>query len=59
MLTLLIGLIVVLVLIWAARAILAATNTPEPFATIVLVVIVLIALLWLAGQLGVALPSLK
>jgi hypothetical protein len=52
----LIGLIIVLlvfcVLIWAARALMAAFGIGDPIATVVYVLLVLIMLLWLLSEFG-------
>jgi hypothetical protein len=41
------------VIVWAARALLAAFAVPEPISTVVWVLIVLIAVFALLGQFGV------
>lgn len=51
--TFLIGLIVVLVLIWAVRQLMAAFGIGEPIATVVYVLLVLIFVLWLINYLGI------
>lgn len=54
----LIGLIIVIlvfcVIIWAARSLMAAFSIGDPIATVVYVLLVLIFLLWLVGNLGIA-----
>ena len=50
---LLILLVVFCVIIWAARAILAAFSVPEPIRTVVWVVIVLLCVFALVDQMGV------
>lgn len=50
---LLIGLIVVLVVIWAARSLMAAFGIGDPIATVVYVLLVLIFLFWLLSAFGV------
>lgn len=50
---LLIVLLVFLVVIWAARSLLAAFGVGNPIATVVYVVLVLIMVLWVVQQLGV------
>ncbi len=50
---LLILLIVFCVILWAARALLAAFSIGEPISTVVWVLIVLIAVFALLGQFGV------
>jgi hypothetical protein len=49
---LLIFLIVACVLVWGARAIMAATGIGDPIATIVYVLLVVILLLAFLGQVG-------
>lgn len=52
----LIGLLVVLlvacIVLWAARALLAAFGIGDPIATVVYVILVLIILFWLLSALG-------
>jgi hypothetical protein len=52
----LIGLLIVLlifcIVLWAARALMAAFGVGDPIATVVYVVIVIIGLLWLVSALG-------
>ncbi len=52
MLTLLVGLIVVCVVVWAARALMGAFGIGDPIATVVYVLLVLVALWWLLGEFG-------
>lgn len=60
LIALLVVLILVCVVVWAARAILAAFGIGDPIRTVVYVVIVLIVVLWAAAQLGgVNLGSLR
>jgi hypothetical protein len=49
---LLIWLIVLCVLVWAARALMAAFNLPQPIQTVIYVLIVLFVVLWLVQMLG-------
>jgi len=49
---LLVALVLVCLLIWAVRAILAAFNIGPPIATLVQVVLVIIVVLWLLNALG-------
>lgn len=56
MLTLLIGLLVACVVLWAAQRLLAAFGIGDPIATVVYVLLVLIVLVWLLGQFGVVHP---
>jgi hypothetical protein len=53
LIALLVILLIFCVVLWAARAIMAAFGVGDPIATIVYVVIVLFGLIWLIGQLGV------
>ncbi len=52
----LIGLLVVLlifcIVLWAARALMAAFGVGDPIATVVYVLIVLVGLIWLVNMLG-------
>lgn len=56
---LLLGLLVVCIVVWAARAILTAFGVGDPIRTVVMVVIVLVALIWLLGALGAGGPILN
>ena len=58
LLGLLVALIIIGVVFWAARKLIAAFAIPEPIATVVYVVLVLICLFWILQQLGVA-PGLR
>jgi hypothetical protein len=53
----LIGILIVLlvfcIVIWAARALMAAFGIGDPIATVVYVLLVLVMLLWLLQQFGV------
>ena len=49
---LLIVLIIVCVVLWAARALISAFALPAPIGTVIYVVIVMIVVLWLVQQLG-------
>jgi hypothetical protein len=53
LLGLLIALVVVCVVIWAARSLMAAFGIGDPIATVVYVILVLIFLLWVLQTLGV------
>jgi hypothetical protein len=57
-LSLLIVLLIVCVVIWAARALMAAFGLGEPLRTVVMVVIVLLVVLWVAAQFGIG-PGLR
>lgn len=50
---LLVSLLIILVLFWAVRALLAAFGVGDPIATVVQVIFGVIIVLWLAGQFGV------
>lgn len=49
---LLIALMLVCLVVWAARRILAAFGIGEPISTLVYVAIVVLVVLWLLGQVG-------
>lgn len=49
---LLVGLIVIGLVFWAARALLAAFSIGDPIATVVYVLLVVVVILWLVGALG-------
>lgn len=49
----LIAIIIIGVLLWAARALIAAFKIPDPIATIIYVVLVILVLIWVLSQLGV------
>ena len=49
----LILLIVFCVIVWAARALLAAFAVPEPISTVVLVLVVLLCVFVLVDQMGI------
>lgn len=54
---LLVALLIVCVVIWAARMLIAAFKIPSPIDTVIYVVIVLLAVLWFVSQLrGVRVP---
>jgi hypothetical protein len=55
---LLVGILIVCVVIWAAKALLAAFNVGEPISTVVIVALVLICLVYLAGTVGYG-PGLR
>lgn len=59
MITILIVLLVAAVLLWAARAIIAAFQVPQPIATVIYVIIVLIVLLWILSAAGLHVPGLR
>lgn len=59
MIGLLLLLIVMCVVIWAAQRLMAAFGIGDPIATVIYVVLVLVFLVLLAQGLGVAIPGLK
>jgi hypothetical protein len=64
LIALLIVLLIFCVVIWAARALMAAFGIGDPIATVVYVILVLIMLLWIVQSLGLlaggsALPGLR
>lgn len=50
---LLMALLILAVVIWGARALIRAFDVPDPIATVIYVIVVLIAVLWFVGELGV------
>jgi len=58
----LIGILIVLIIIgvvfWAARALIGAFGIPDPIATVVYVILVLLALVWILNQFGYG-PALR
>ena len=56
---LLFGLLIVALLIWATRALLAAFSVPEPIRTVIFVIVVLICVLYLLGGYVGGLPRLR
>lgn len=56
LLGILVVLLVACVVLWAARALLAAFGIGDPIATVVYVLLVLIILFWLLGAFGVTAP---
>lgn len=58
LLGLLIVLLVVCVVLWAARALMAAFGIGDPIATVVYVLLVLVALLYILGAFGIG-PHLR
>ena len=59
MIGLLLLLIVMCVVIWAAQRLMAAFGIGDPIATVIYVVLVLVFLVLLAQGLGVSIPGLK
>ena len=58
MITILIVILVIGVVLWAARALIAAFSIPNPIATVIYVILVLIALLWFLEIIGIHVPRL-
>jgi choline-glycine betaine transporter len=54
----LLALIIIGVVFWAARALIAAFGIPQPIATVIYVILVLVALFWILSQLGVG-PGIR
>lgn len=52
LLGILVALIVVLLVFWAARALLAAFGVGDPIATVVYVLLVVVVILWLLGTVS-------
>lgn len=52
----LIGILIVLIIVgvvfWCARQLIRAFSIPDPIATVIYVLLVLVALVWLLGQIG-------
>lgn len=55
MIELLVALLVFCLVIWVAQKLLQAFSVPEPISTVVFVVIVIVAVLYVVRHLGVAL----
>lgn len=53
LLGILVALIIIGVVFWAARKLIAAFSIPEPIATVIMVVLVIVCLFWIVGELGV------
>lgn len=53
---LLVALLLVALVIWVVRTLLPAFGVPEPIATVVWVIVVVVCVLWLVGQLGGPVP---
>ncbi len=53
----LVTLLILCVIIWAARALLSAFSIGDPIATVVYVVLVLCLLFWLVNVLGGSVPT--
>lgn len=50
---LLVALLVVAFALWAARRLIAAFKVPDPFATVIYIIVALVCVLWLLSLLGV------
>lgn len=59
MLTLLVGLIILALIAWGARAIMTGLGAPAWMFTIVLVIVLIVALIMVANFFGIATPNLK
>lgn len=57
MIELVIAVLVMCVVFWAAQSLMAAFGVPDPIRTVVLVLVVLVALLWCLSLAGIALPG--
>lgn len=55
----LIALLVFCVIIWAARSLMSAFGIGDPIATVVMVLLVILMLVWLLGQVGIMAPVLR
>jgi uncharacterized membrane protein YkvI len=44
--------LVICIVIWATRSLTAAFGVPDPIATVIMVVVILICLLWFLNRLG-------
>jgi hypothetical protein len=53
LLDLLIAILVLVVVLWAVSKLLPLAGLPEPIHTVIYVIIVVLAVLWFAGRLGV------
>lgn len=53
---LLVALVIFCVVIWAARALMAAFGIGDPIATVIYVILVLILMVWLLQFVGIAPP---
>ena len=58
LISILIGIIVLGVVFWAARSLIAAFKIPEPIATVIIVVLVLICLVMIINWIGIV-PGLR
>jgi len=58
MISLLIALVVFVLVLWVVSMLLPMANLPAPLNTVIYVILVIIAVLWLLGQLG-AVPQLS
>jgi hypothetical protein len=55
LIALIVTLIVVLLLLWCVQKLIAAFGAPEPVGTVLYVLIVLVAVLWIVRRFGVLL----
>ena len=58
LLSLLITVLIICVVLWAARALLLAFDVHDPLYTVVMVAVVVLVVLWLASQFGYG-PGLR
>lgn len=49
---LLVALLIVALILWAVRTLVPALGIPEPIATVVWVIVVVLVVLWLVGLIG-------
>ena len=59
LLGLLVLLIIIGVIFWAARALIAAFKIPEPIGTVIIVLLVIISLIMVLNQFGVGIPGIR
>lgn len=53
---LLVGLLIFCLIYWAVTSLLAAFQVGDPVRTVVIVILVILFILWLAGQFGLGVP---
>lgn len=56
LLSILIAILILCVVVWAARALMAAFGVGDPIRTVVMVLLVILCLFWALGFLGVSTP---
>jgi hypothetical protein len=52
LISLLIAIVIICVVIWAVKALIAAFGLPQPLATVIYVIVVLIVVVWALRYLG-------